>query len=86
MHEKNLLQVLALVSSLSLTSIAAANYYDPGKCYIRCSNGATAGPYWSTAESCCSDFQALCGGYGEAYTDYSESTYPYQSRTYCLES
>lgn len=75
--------MLALAGAVLTTSIAAADYYDPGYCRIQCWSGETAGPYLSTAESCCADFQALCGGIGDAYTDYSQSTYPYQSRTYC---
>lgn len=80
---RSLFRLAALLSAIFTTSIAAANYYDPGHCHIHCWSGATAGPYWSTAESCCADFQALCGGVGEAYTDYSASTFPHQSRTYC---
>jgi hypothetical protein len=84
---KKLLRMLALVSALSVTSIAAAGYYDPGKCYITCSDGVTtAGPYWSTAESCCADFQALCGGYGTAYTEYFADSPSFRYRVYCLES
>lgn len=81
---KNFLRMTALLCALSVTSIAAAGYYDPGDCYVFCWDGTTAGPYWSDAESCCADFQRLCGGNGTAYVDYSESTFPNQSRTYCL--
>ena len=79
--KKNLLRGLALAGALSFTSLAAANPWDIGKCYIRCTNGATAGPYWSTDISCCADFQTLCGGVGEAYTQFD--TYPEPSRSYC---
>lgn len=82
---RNLFRVLALVSVLSVTSIATADSYSFGYCYVHCWDGTTSttyGPYWSTPESCCEDLQLACGGNGWAYTDYPESTYP--SRVFCL--
>ena len=80
---KHLLRILAVISVTTITSTAAANYYDPGFCYIRCWNGTTAGPYLSTPESCCEDLQNVCAGNGEAYTEYFGGT-PFQTRLYCL--
>ena len=81
--KRNLLRMLALGGVLSVTSLASAGYWDQGKCYVYCSNGTTAGPYWSTAESCCNDLQNLCGGNGLAYTVFGSP--PYQSIVDCPE-
>lgn len=78
--KKGLFRMLALVGALSVTSLASAS--DVGKCYIQCSNGTTAGPYWSTDVDCCNDFQNLCGGSGSAYTVYGWP--PNQSISECL--
>lgn len=71
----NLFRAAAVIGVLALTSVASASYTEYGKCRIRCCNGATAGPYWSTDTGCCEDFQALCGGCGEAYTSYYEGAF-----------
>ena len=79
--KRNLLRMLALAGALSVASLANAGYWDQGKCYIYCSNGTTAGPYWSTADDCCADFERLCAGSGSAYTVFG--TPPYQSILDC---
>jgi hypothetical protein len=82
---KKTIRELVLVSALAITPLASANPWDPGLCYISCYNGTTAGPYLSTAESCCADLQQVCGGDGTAYTVYFRGT-PFETRLYCLSS
>jgi hypothetical protein len=74
--KKNLLRALLLVCALTVTSLALADpWTDSCRCYIQCSNGTTAGPYWTTGPGCCQDFQSLCGDQGLAYCSAGQIIY-----------
>ena len=82
--KRSLVRLLTLAAVLSVTTLATAST-EQGLCRIHCWSGATAGPYWSTDESCCADFEALCGAAGgEAYTQFGYGYF--ESRSYCPEN